>query len=492
MSPAPEPVSGAAGRAFSWNLIATGLAQIVGFGVFVLLAGKLSPTAFGVFAIAAVLVDIVATQGRQAITDHLVQADDPSPRRIAETFTAALGVALLGWAGLALAAGPLADITKAPELAVILPLLGVVMPLAAAQAVLEAGVLRRLAFRDYATRTMGGALAGAAAAVACTFSPAAPAALAVQRIASAAAMIALMAPRAGPIRPALAQPAQQLAAHAPAIVRLWGAHILNGLLARVADVIVGARLGLDALGVLRVSDRMIDAAHAAVTAPLNVAWAPILAALRDDPAARTRHYLDLTSLAALLCAPAFIGLALVSGDLTAMMFDARYAAAAYVLPLLALAAVAAPFAHFRAAVLTALGRTRTILIVTIADFALTGVAVWIGAGAGLIGAAGGAMAASAIGAAASLWIVARAIDARPMDALRAAAPAFAAAIAMAAPALAIQAALPDAAHMARFALVTLTGALVYAGMLWFAFPNWTRARLAYLRPPAEAAALAAT
>lgn len=491
MSPAHEPVSGAAGRAFSWNLVAIGVAQAVGFGVIVLLAGKLSPTAFGVFAIAAVLVDIIATQGRQAVTDHLVQANDPSPRRIAETFTAALGVALLAWAVLALAAAPLAALAKAPELAMVLPLLGVVMPLAAVQAVLEAGVLRRLAFRDYATRTMGGALAGAAAAVACAVSPAAAAALAVQRIASAVAMIALLAPRAGPMRPALARPAAAFAAHAGAIARLWGAQIVNGLLARVTDVIVGARVGLEGLGVLRVADRVVDAAHAAVTAPLNVAWAPILAALRDDPAARTRHYLDLTSLAALLCAPAFIGLALVGGDLAALMFDARYAEAAFVLPLVALAALAAPFAHFRAAVLTALGRTRTVLALTIADLAVTGIAVWIGAGAGLIGAAGGAMAASAIGAAASLWIVARAIDARPMDALRAAAPAFLAAVAMTAPALALQAALPDEAHGARFALITLAGALVYAGVLWLAFPNWTRARLAYLRPPAGAAAPAA-
>jgi O-antigen/teichoic acid export membrane protein len=485
MTTAREPLEGAAGRAFSWNLAAISVSQAISFGVFLLLAGKLAPSAFGVFAIAAMLVDLLAAQGRQAVTDHLVQAEDPSPRRVAETFTAALAIALAAWAGLALAAGPLAKLTKEPDLALILPLLGVVMPLGAVQAVLEAGVLRRLAFRDYAARTMVGAVAGSAAAAACVFTPAATAALALQKIVGGLAVIALLARRAGPMTPALARPAAEFSMHAPAIARLWGAHIVNGLLARVCDVIVGARLGVEALGVLRVSDRVVDAAHAAVTSPLSVAWAPILAALRNDPAARTRHYLDLTSLAALLCAPAFVGLALVGGDLTALMFDERYAAAASLLPLVALAALAAPLAYFRTAVLTALGRTRAVVTLTIADLAVTAAGVWIGSGAGLIGAGVGMIAASAIGAAASLWIVARAIEARPLDALRASAPAFAAAAAMIAPAWALQAALSDESALARFAAVAIAGALTFTGVLLGAFPKWTRARLNYLRPPSS-------
>ena len=479
-------VVGAAGRAFSWNLVAIGVAQSVGFGVFLVLADKLSPAAFGVFAIAALAVDVVAAQGRQAVTDHLVQARDSQGRPVAEVFTAALVLALLAWAGLALLAAPLARAIDAPDLALVLPLLGVTMPLAAVQAVLEAGVLQRLAFRDYAARTMGGALAGAGAALVCVVSPFAPAALAVQRIAAALAMIALLYPKAGPTRPALAAPSAQLRSRAPTIMRLWGAHIVNGLLARVTDVIVGARLGLEALGVLRVADRVIDAAHAVVTAPLNVAWAPILSALRDDSAGRARQYLELTSLAALLCAPAFVGLALVSAELGRLLFDDRYAAAASLLPLAALAGLAAPFAHFRAAVLTALGRTRAVLMLTIADFVVTAAAVWIGAGAGLVGAATGALVASVAGAGASLWIVARAIGVSPMAGVSAAAPAFVAAAAMAAPAWVLHAVAPTLTDLVRLTLVAAGGAATYAAVLVLVFPRWTRARVAFVRPPAPA------
>lgn len=478
------PVSNTSGvvrSALAWNAASFVLTQGVAFGVFLFLAHRLTPAAFGVFALALVGVDLLAQQAKSAVSDLLVQRHETRPGVLSSLFWAFTIACTIAAAALAMIAAPLGVAFGAPELATVLPWLALVVLLTPGLAIVEALALQKLAFRAFAARNMAASLIGALAAVITAIATGSVLALAAQRIAaSAIGLIALQ--RVSRWRPQAQFDIDHLKPLLRPAAALFAGQALNLALARICDVIIGMRLGVSELGLYRVADRFVEMVHAAATAPIATLWTPLMARLRNDPAAGTSLYLSLMALAALVAAPAFVGLALTADDLTTSLLDPRYDDAAPVLALLAIGGLAIPFAYFRSAILIGLGRNRWALWLAVFDLAATTGFVIVGASYGLSAATAGMLGAAIAAAAASQVAVSRAMGVTTEQVAGAVAPALLAAGLMGAFVLTLQGVLAQAPAPARLAVSAIGGSGFYAAALWALWPRWLAERLATMRP----------
>ena len=68
--------------ALIWNFVTLAFAQVILAAIFLLLATRLEPATFGMFALASVITDIFYTLGTQASVDAIVQKQDFSRRTL--------------------------------------------------------------------------------------------------------------------------------------------------------------------------------------------------------------------------------------------------------------------------------------------------------------------------------------------------------------------------------------------------------------------------
>jgi hypothetical protein len=111
-----------------WSIVRIGSDYILSFVVFAVLARKLGPAAFGLFALAAAFAEIVGVVPAAGLTSALQRAKHVAPAMADTVFWASLAMACAGAAVLALAAQPLAAAFGEPSVAPLLIALGLTLP----------------------------------------------------------------------------------------------------------------------------------------------------------------------------------------------------------------------------------------------------------------------------------------------------------------------------------------------------------------------------
>lgn len=478
-SPDEPRVSRAVGSALAWNLANQALTQLISTGVFLLLAQRLAPAAFGLFALTLVFVDAFATEARYAMTDALLTRQDMSRRTLSTALYAAGAPAVVIWGLLCLLSRPIAAAVDAPEVANMLPWLGLIILMAPLQVIFEVLALRDLAFGFLAKCNMAASVAAAAAALLALYGGAADWALVIQRVVLIAAGIMAIAVfiRWAPSLEFDGRAARELARP---FAKLWFSQMVSFASVRAVDLIIGTRLGTSALGVYRVAARIVEVVHVLATRPLVGIFLPVLTRFPAGSQEQRDHYMQITAVAALISAPALAGLSLVAPELTTLLLGPQYVLAKDVLPLLALAGLVAPFAFFRGVALTAGGRPGAAAGIAAVEFVVLGGLVWLGAHASLPWAVVGLLVSGVAMAAVSAATVARTLGFRLSALLLDCAPPYAACLTMAAAVLGMRALLPPLEPWAGLAILVLTGATATIGHLLLLHRRWALARLSYL------------
>lgn len=467
-------------EAFVWNTANLLITQVLGLAIFLLLSYRLTPTIFGVFALALLLIDLFAQQLKAAAQDAIVQRNGFEPMELSTAFFCLLPlcglVPLAAW-GLS---GPVSHWFDSPNLGRILPVLALSVLFVPAQAVCEAMIARVFGFRTIALRNMGAVLIGGAAGLWVAFSPAAEWALVAQRLAQGAFAVAFLMLHTR-WRPRALFDRRIAGLFSIAALQLWAAQVSAVAAARMGEGIVGLQLGAASLGVVRVGARFVETLHGPVTSPISNLWVPGLARIGDGIAERRAFVLNLLGLSALFSVPAFAGLALVGHDFADAVLSKEYAGAGGVITLLALVQIWTPLGYFRDGVLAGLRRNQLRLWLSLFDcvatvlvtlyavrFGLEGVlASWLMLGAGLT--------------ALVVFVLSRTLGIAIRTYLLACAPAYAAAFGMACAVLAFQALTPGWMPLLRLLLGAGLGACVYLGIMYFGFRPWLMRALATLR-----------
>jgi O-antigen/teichoic acid export membrane protein len=377
----PVSVNAAVRQGFVWNAINFLFSQGAGVVIFIVLARTLSPAIFGVFALAAVIVDLFALQGRWAAMDAIIQRQDYSAKALSTAFWALTGIAIAVTLSTAIGAGWMASAFETPALSNILPALAFTLVLTAPIVVMEALLMRALQFRAQAIRSIIGTLVGGVVGIGVAFSPALEWALVAQRLAATATTLVILFAFTRWV-PSFLFDAASASAFLIRSGQLWGTSLLASIHERIIDAFVGLRTGAVAVGFIAVARRFETLLHGPVTSPIQGLWVPVLSTLRDNKAESWRLFLRLSQLAALIALPAFIGLALVANDLIIVVFDERYIAAGWVLVAVAVQGVFMPAGFFANLVFAGLDRSDLSLKFSVAALACCTPVLWIAAGYG--------------------------------------------------------------------------------------------------------------
>ncbi|HJR49737.1 MAG TPA: oligosaccharide flippase family protein, partial [Gemmatimonadales bacterium] len=447
-----------------WTVVRTGSDYFFSFLVFAVLARKLGPRAFGVFALAAAFAELVRILPTAGFTSALQRAKSISPEMADTVLWASLAVASLGAAALALLAEPIGRLVGEPAVAPLLVGLALTLPISAGGGTHIALMLHDFGHKAMASRSVGSNLIGGAAGLAAAWGGWGAWSLVVQR--GVTELVGtLMAWQAYPWWPGFKFSTRLLRELSGYSLTMTYNQVLHVALVRVQDVIVGRFIDTAAVGQYRTAWRTVELISQGAIMPFTQVALPTLGRLQDDMPAFRKAYLRITAVCSAVAVPAIVGFAVVAPDAIPLVFGPEWGPAAPVAQVLGLMAV--PFTHNRFAgpALATLGRYTILARFTTLQLVLTVALSILAAPYGLVAVAGAYVARVYLMLPLQMWVFQRYSGLRYGEILRSVAPAFATSALMAAAVVGLDAAVGDALRARHLYLVTAIpmGALVYLG-----------------------------
>jgi O-antigen/teichoic acid export membrane protein len=454
-------------KSIVWTAVRIGSDYLFSFAIFAVLARKLGPEAFGVFALAAAFAEVVRVLPAAGFTSALQRAREVSPEMADTVLWGSLAVASIGAAAMALLARPIGMLVGEPAVAPLLVGLGLTLPVSAAGGTHIALMLREFGHKAMASRSVASNLLGGAAGLAAAWGGWGAWSLVVQRAVSELVGTG-MAWQAYPWWPGGAFSTRVLRELSGYSITMTYNQVLSVALVRVQDVIIGRFIGTAAVGQYRTAWRTVDLVAQGMIMPFTQVALPTLGRLQDDLPAFRKAYLRITSVCSAVAVPAIVGFALIAPDAIPLVFGAQWRPAAPVAQILGLMAV--PFTHnrFAAPALATLGRYTTLARFSTLQLVLT-VAMSIAAAPyGLVAVAGAYVARAYLMLPLQMWVFKRYSGLSYGELLRSVAPAFATSALMAAAVLGLDAAAGEALRARHLYLVTAipVGVSVYLGGMW--------------------------
>jgi O-antigen/teichoic acid export membrane protein len=450
-----------------WTVVRTGSDYLFSFLVFAVLARKLGPEAFGVFALAAAFAELVRILPTAGFTTALQRARSVTPEMADTVLWASLAVAAMGAAALGLLARPIANLVEEPAVAPLLVGLGLTLPISAAGATHIALMLREFGHKAMASRSVVSNVLGGAAGLAAAWSGWGAWSLVVQRGVTELAGTA-MAWQAYPWWPGRVFSTRVLRELSGYSITMTYTQMLHVALVRAQDVIIGRYIGAVAVGQYRTAWRTVELISQGVIMPFTQVALPVLGRLQDDLPAFRKAYLRITAVCSAVAVPAIAGFAVIAPDAIPLVFGAQWSPAAPVAQVLGLMAV--PFTHnrFAAPALATLGRYSTLARFSSLNLVLTVVMSIAAAPYGIVAVAGAYVARAYFMLPLQMWAFKRYSGLGYGEVLRSVAPAFATSALMAAAVAGLDAAAGEALRERGLYLVTAIplGALVYLAGLW--------------------------
>lgn len=149
---APEKLSSTVMKGGAWLGLAAGAQALLQIVIFAILARLLSPTAFGLAAIAGIIIDVAAGVAPLGISQAVVQRQDLRPEHMRAAFTLSLATGFMFAAVLTVAAEPLGVLLGSAESAPLIAALAWIFPIKSLSFVAEGLAARRKKFRLLASR----------------------------------------------------------------------------------------------------------------------------------------------------------------------------------------------------------------------------------------------------------------------------------------------------------------------------------------------------
>jgi len=345
-------------RSGVWNLAANVGQQALNFLFFVYTARLLDPTAFGLMALAMVLVDSFTVVGRFGLVEATIQRADMPDALQNRVFWLLQAVGLAATFALWFGAGPLADAFSHPEMAQPLRWLAPVCWLLNSSAVPEARLQRAFGHGAMARSTLWGVTAGGAVGVAFAVAGFGVFSLVAQKFVSVAVQCVLMwsKERWRPSLPTLA-PTTEIRQLVGIGFHVTSANLVLMLNTKLMDLLVGLFMGAATLGYLRTAWRCFEFVLHVCVGPLANVSLVTFSRVRSEPARLFVAYGRMLEIASLAIFPIFFGLAATAPLAMPLVFGDQWAPAAPLMQALSLIAVAGAPNPFFVPMMTATGNT---------------------------------------------------------------------------------------------------------------------------------------
>lgn len=349
-----------------WSLIGSSGNQIFGLIVFIVLSHQLSPTDFGLVAIALIAIELAGPLVNFGLTQVLVKEKklDELMKTTVFWITACLGAcASLGIYGFS---DFIAAIFAESAVSDLLKFLAI-LPFLYGLSSVHNGLLERdFRFKEIATRRLAVSVVGGMLAIVLALNGSGIYSLIFQRIFSSVLNLILLW-SVVKWRPSFSFSMSNAKRLSSIGIHLMGSTFLVTANNQVRDSIIGYFLGPAALGYLRVTGKLHDFVVQFTISPLvNVAFATFTS-LQDDKKKLTKTYRRITQICGLLTFPSFLGLAVVAPELIIFVFGEKWAPSGLLMQILCIASLSSTLNYFFKPLMVTLDRSPLILQITLID-----------------------------------------------------------------------------------------------------------------------------
>lgn len=354
------------GTAAMWSVGNAFAGQIISMLAFLITARIISPSAFGVVAVATVTIEVIKRIATEPVAIRLTAMNAPDPREYEAAYSSIIVLSAFGMVLATAIAYPLGVLLHLPELPFVLCFLSATLFLTGLGRTHEVRLIKRYEFRLLAARTSVAATIGGITGVLSALFGLGVWSLVLQQLTTAASAYVLLSILSD-WRPTFCLTVRQ-SGRALSEARYYILTNVTTFVGGQADVFfVTSYLGPHVGGIYSAAKRLILAASLIALNSLQNLIVAAFAAKSRDPRAYQIH-IDTLEAFALVITPLFIGLSILSHALVDVLLGAKWAASAGILALLAigslgggLAAVSANFLMTAAA-----DRSRTAVTVGVA------------------------------------------------------------------------------------------------------------------------------
>ena len=293
-----------------------------------LIARVLSPAHLGVMALALAVGVVVDAAIDLGLSDQVVRhADENDQAFFSTVFWAHMGSSILGVLGMCLAAPWAAAWYKEPALVWVVPGVAAASLMNGMALVPAALLARRLQHKSIALRNTLATLVGGAMGLSLAYAGHGVLALVSMHVANALTGMFMVwwAARWRPLGPGTwAQCAAQLRPVMGMARHTMGTRLLETLVMRMDQLLIGSFFGATVLGLYALAMRLYDVLFLTVCAPIASVMLPYLARAAGDPEAfRTRYKLVLKT-TSLVAPPLYVGGALYLPVLLPLLFGPKW------------------------------------------------------------------------------------------------------------------------------------------------------------------------
>jgi lipopolysaccharide exporter len=299
------------------------LAQVVRFGSNIVLARILTPSDFGIVAIAAVVV-LAMNQFQDVGTGAaIIQQRELTPRLTNAVFQFNFVLGCILSAGMVLLAAPIADFLRNPDATNVLRAFGAVTLLASLGQIHHALLRRDLRFKDIALVSSVATLVTAVVSIGLAVAGLGLWAIVFGTIAGSAVDTSLVW--------YLDKWRPKWEASWPALRSIWRfslhlfmANLVFMIFQEADKLIVGRWLGASSLGLYGMSQRIVTYPTTSVTGVIMEVAFPAFARRQDDDEALRAGYIRTSGVVALVSLPLLIGAAVVAGPAVHVLFNSSW------------------------------------------------------------------------------------------------------------------------------------------------------------------------
>lgn len=310
-------------RGARWTFVSAWGERILAVVVFAVLTRTLTPTDFGIVAVAMAVVFLLNIIQDAGLPVAIVQREDLTSAHVSSALTANVVLGVVGATIVFSSADALASVLGEPTASPVLRTLALNLPIAGLAAVPMSLLMRAMAFRSLALRTLTGKVAGGLLAVTIALAGGGAWALVAQSLTQGVVSLVILwlaldvRPRFGFDRRAL----RDLMSFGSFEL---GIRLLVTTTERADDLILGAVRGSTSLGFYTVAYKVLELLTQLFGKVFSRVTMPVLSRLQEDPRGHRDAVVDILGVTIALATPAFVGWALVADPAIEVLFGARW------------------------------------------------------------------------------------------------------------------------------------------------------------------------
>lgn len=392
-----------------WSFLEKWGGQLISTTVFLLLARLLGPEAFGLTALASVVVAFMSSFVEQGFVPAIIQREDLEPAHLDTAFWTSIAIGLILMVGTILASGQIAVFLGEPKIRPIVQWFSIVFLFIALQSVQNAILRRNFAFKSLAFRSLVATFSSGGISVVLAFMGFGVWSLVAQQLINRGVNV-LMLWGASPWRPGFNVSRKHFKDLFAFGVYEMGVNFLRFFNRRSDDFLIGYFLGPVALGYYTVAYRLLLLMVNIFTNVTTTVALPTFSRLQQDPVRMKKAFYKATQLTSFISFPAFSGVFILAPELVNVMFGDNWEASIPVMQVLVMAGILQSVSYFNATVMLAKGKPSWRLILNCFNAVLNVIGFMIAVDHGIVAVAIAFVISNYLLVPAHLWILKQLAD----------------------------------------------------------------------------------